>query len=98
MSCPKPPTLWAFLVGIDHYPPESVGKTPSDLRGCVADIDAIQNTLKEIIKKPLHLEIVKITAPRQVDSLQLDPTHKNIKEKFGQIQAQAQKDDIVYFH
>ncbi len=78
--------IYALLVGIDSY----VGSVPN-LEGCVNDIIAIENYLKERIDKKKYQINIKKLFDQQA-------TRKAIIDGFEQHLAQAGSNDIAFFY
>lgn len=75
--------LYALLVGIDKYPPS----IPS-LRGCVNDINFLNDYLRRGINFELYIEMLKNS----------EATRESIIRLFRQHLCRAGKDDVVLFH
>lgn len=103
------PQLYAFLIGIDCYLPNQLvnGIYYPSLKGCVRDINQVEQFLKRLPNPPR--QIFKLTASHP-DALTLDeqpkpketpqqwPTYKNIVAKFQQLTQTAAPGDLVYIH
>lgn len=82
--------IYALLVGIDTYHPQSVTNI-SSLQGCVNDIEAVESYLRERIEKerwnlkPLILK-------------NKDATRENIINAFQQHLCQANNEDVALFY
>ncbi|MFZ1024693.1 MAG: caspase family protein [Limnoraphis robusta] len=85
MTC----NIYALLVGIDKYPPDSI----SSLEGCVNDITAFAEYLSERVAKPeegyqLNLKIIQDE----------QATRQAIIDEFQEHLSQAQSNDIALFY
>ncbi|BAY35571.1 peptidase C14 caspase catalytic subunit p20 (plasmid) [Nostoc carneum NIES-2107] len=103
------PQLYVLLIGIDCYLPNQLvnGIYYPSLRGCVRDINQVEQFLKRLPNAPR--QIFKLTASHP-DALTLDeqpkpkepaqqwPTYKNIVAKFQQLTQTAAPGDLVYIH
>ncbi len=77
--------LYVLLVGIDKYsPPNAV------LKGCVKDINQIENFLNEYYAKEFDLKVKRLENE--------NATYDNIKKGFREHLGQAGPSDIVWFH
>jgi pimeloyl-ACP methyl ester carboxylesterase len=81
-----PGTIYALLVGIDHYP-----SPVPQLAGCINDINAIEKYLNERIDlQRYNLAIVKL--------LDEQATRQAVIQNFQQHFSQAKQEDIVLFY
>lgn len=98
----EPSSIYALLIGIDHYTPNSLYKS---LKGAVRDIDLVDSFLQQTLAIPTE-RIYKLTSPNQEDQALLDarsaqeqpPTYANIVNAFKQITETAQPGEQVYIH
>jgi len=95
------PNIYALLIGINHYVPNSLY---SNLRGCVRDIDLVDTYLRSALGVP-EQHIWKLTAPNPDDSFLADirsaekpPTYRNIIEAFDAVTAAASAGEQIYIH
>lgn len=98
------PNFHALLIGIDFYFPHKLeGGSYRNLRGCVRDINHVENYLKNTFNLSPD-QIIKLTAtasdnPEQPqESPELLPTYQNIVAKFKELTAKAKPQDQVYIH
>lgn len=75
--------FFALLVGIDNYP-----ANVTNLRGCVNDVNRLNDYLKEHVAHTQCIEILKNS----------DATKENIIRLFRQHLGKAGEDDVVLFH
>lgn len=99
------PTFRALLIGIDFYYPNRLpsGASFAPLRGCVSDVERVEEMLKRRVKGPY--DIKKLVArdtgagrpatPREGEQL---PTYDNMKKAFDALVDEAQPGDQVYIH
>jgi Caspase domain len=107
MSKPNPQqsNLHAVLIGIDCYLPNRLpdGGSYSSLKGCVRDINNVENFLLHTIQVPPE-NILKITSSNTVgtdnplEPQEKWPTYENIVDVFKKITDSAKADDQVYIH
>jgi Caspase domain len=98
----QPSSIYALLIGIDHYTPNPLYKS---LKGAVRDIDLVDSFLQQTLAIPTE-RIYKLTSPNQDDQALLDarsaqeqpPTYANIVNTFNQITEKAQTGEQVYIH
>ncbi|MDX2099053.1 MAG: caspase family protein [Leptolyngbyaceae cyanobacterium bins.59] len=102
------PTIHALLIGIDYYEPNKLYRS---LKGCVRDINLVQDFLKKSLQIPEE-HIRKLTSPNvtentrtlpkpalpSTDENHLLPTYENIVHAFQEITETAQSQDIIYIH
>jgi hypothetical protein len=103
-SASAAPNLYALLIGIDNYKPNSWYKS---LQGCVRDIALVDDFLKQTLQPPPK-QIYKLLSPNPDNTVSPDlrtveesivlPTYANIVDVFKQITEQAQPKDLVYIH
>ncbi|KAI1821597.1 caspase domain-containing protein [Xylaria intraflava] len=105
-TSPPPPGAierWALLIGIDYYFPgkeRNVSLRP--LKGCVRDVQLIQEYLKSIDVP--ESRTIKLTASPSPDGNGIKeppeqwPTHENITAKLDYIRNEASKGALVYIH
>ncbi len=84
--------IYALLVGIDRYDPTSVPPIPF-LKGCVNDINAIEEYLREHIAEDSEYELVE---PRILTNE--TATYQAVIDGFQQYLCNADGDDIVLFY
>ncbi len=96
------PQTYALLIGIDHYPPNTLsgGRQYEHLKGCVRDV----LRMEEFLKSRLTFSdghIIKLIAPNdanvQLSSTQL-PTYNNIVAAFQQLMQIARSGDGIYVY
>jgi hypothetical protein len=103
MMTEQTPTLYALLIGIDHYKPNRFYRS---LKGAVRDINLVETFLKEGTLKVPAERIRKLIAPNSEDTVGLearsgqnqDPTYENIVNAFKDITKIAQPGEQVYIH
>ncbi|MGD1701676.1 caspase family protein [Dapis sp. BLCC M229] len=98
------PDFYALLIGINFYFPHKLeGGSYRNLRGCVRDINHVENYLKNTFNLSPD-QIIKLTAtasdnPKQPkESEEFLPTYQNIVAKFKELAAKAKPQDRVYIH
>ncbi|HHP7231629.1 MAG TPA: caspase domain-containing protein, partial [Xenococcaceae cyanobacterium] len=82
--------IYALLVGIDNYDPNSVNPVPT-LQGCANDINAIENYLQDRVAGKWTLQQPQKLIDKQA-------TRQGIIEGFQQYLTQADRDDIALFY
>ncbi|EKU98272.1 caspase family protein [Leptolyngbya sp. PCC 7375] len=94
-------TLYALLIGINHYHPNELYK---DLKGCVRDIDLVSSYIQKALGVPSQ-QIWKLISPNANDSLlqgmrsaEKRPTYRNIVATFKQITETVEPGEQVYIH
>ena len=99
------PNFHALLIGINFYFPHRLpeGNCYKNLKGCVQDINHVETYLKNTFNLTPD-QIIKLTAtasdnPEQPqEPPELLPTYENIVNKFKEVTAKAQPQDLVYIH
>ena len=99
------PNFHALLIGINFYFPHRLpeGNCYKNLKGCVQDINHVETYLKNTFNLTPE-QIIKLTAtasdnPEQPqEPPELLPTYENIVNKFKEVTAKAQPQDLVYIH
>ncbi len=99
------PNFTALLIGINFYFPHRLpdGNCYKNLKGCVQDINHVETYLKNTFNLTPD-QIIKLTAtasdnPEQPqEPPELLPTYENIVNKFKEVTAKAQPQDLVYIH
>jgi hypothetical protein len=100
------PNLYALLIGIDCYMPNSLpdGSRYKNLGGCVRDINHVEAFLKEMRKVP-ESQILKLTASinpanseQPLEPSEKLPTRKNIVDSFRELGKMAPEGAQVYIH
>lgn len=99
------PNFHALLIGINFYFPHRLpeGNCYKNLKGCVPDINHVETYLKNTFNLTPD-QIIKLTAtasdnPEQPqEPPELLPTYENIVNKFKEVTAKAQPQDLVYIH
>jgi hypothetical protein len=99
------PNFHALLIGINFYFPHRLpeGNCYRNLKGCVQDINHVETYLKNTFNLTPD-QIIKLTAtasdnPEQPqESPELLPTYENIVNKFKEVTAKAQPQDLIYIH
>lgn len=100
------PNLYALLIGIDCYMPNSLpdGSRYKSLGGCVRDINHVEAFLKDMRKVP-ETQILKLTAAVNPDKPDQEqpveppeklPTRKNIVDSFRKLGEMAPEKAQVY--
>jgi pimeloyl-ACP methyl ester carboxylesterase len=84
------PKIYALLVGIDAYHPQSIGV--NSLSGCVNDIKAIKTYLEQRIAIDKKWELVERTLTN------CDATRQAVIDGFEQHLCQANQEDVVLFY
>lgn len=93
---------WALLIGINYWPDGPFREFDiGELKGCVADVEAIEQYLKAI--NVPETNIVKLTATRGLgDALtelpSIWPTRDNIIGELDNIIRKVKRGDLVYIH
>ena len=101
-TAPPQPLLYALLIGIDYYQPHLLpnGSHYPNLKGCVRDINHVENYLLQTLKIPQE-HIIKLTAS-DPDTLSQPPTqlptYENIVTQFQNLTEKAQTGDQIYIH
>lgn len=91
------PTIWAIVVGIDHYPSDRC------LGGAVNDAEAVRDFLQARHTRA-HIRVFTAACPSDADQFQpresedLWPTWTNIVSSLKWVIEGATDRDIVYFH
>ncbi len=98
------PTLYALLIGIDHYLPNMLpdGSIYRSLGGSVNDVTQIE----ALLKRRFGLQednIIRLTATKTDDGEPPEPpcqwpTYENMVAAFQRVTELAQPDDYVYIH
>jgi hypothetical protein len=92
--------LYALLIGIDYYQPNRLpdGSSYRSLKGCVRDINHVEEFLKRQPKAPT--KIIKLTAsnPKADEAPDQLPTYENMVAQFKELTQTAQPGDLVYIH
>lgn len=97
-------TKWALLCGGDFYLPtvDKSGRGPTNLRGCVGDVRAIQQALLDIGVASNNIRMLTASSgpndDRPVESEKYWPTRKNIRRELDHIKKNASHGDLLYFH
>ena len=99
------PNFHALLIGVNFYFPHRLpeGNCYKNLKGCVQDINHVETYLKNTFNLTPD-QIIKLTAtasdnPEQPqEPPELLPTYENIVNKFKEVTAKAQPQDLVYIH
>jgi hypothetical protein len=99
------PNFHVLLIGINFYFPHRLpeGNCYKNLKGCVQDINHVETYLKDTFNLTPD-QIIKLTAtasdnPEQPqESPELLPTYENIVNKFKEVTAKAQPQDLIYIH
>lgn len=98
---PAIPTLYALLIGIDGYSqvPLSDGTYYPHLRGCVRDINHVEQMLRTRLSLPDE-RITKLISiyPLADNNGQILPTYENLVKAFKDITKKAQAGDQIYIH
>jgi hypothetical protein len=96
--------LYALLIGIDHYLPNTMpdGSSYPSLGGCVRDINHVEAFLKQKFQLP-DQRILKLTAtnsgqPEPDEPRDHWPTYENMVAAFKRLTTLAQPGDQVYIH
>ncbi len=102
-----PPDIYALLIGAEYYFPNVTpeGGMFASLKGCVRDVNRIEEELlKERLKVPDE-HILKLHASNRADSPdappeppELWPTYDNIVKKFQELRDMAAPGSQVYIH
>jgi hypothetical protein len=97
-------SLFALLIGIDHYLPHRLpdGGYYRSLSGCVPDIERVEAFLKTRIGLPddhvFKLSATNAGAPEPPEPKAQWPTYANVVAAFRQVAQKAQPGDQVYVH
>jgi hypothetical protein len=96
-------SFYALLIGINYYFPNTLpnGSSYKSLRGCVRDINQVEDFLKQLPTPPN--EIVKLTASNPENNSPVEPpeqlpTYENIIKSFQHITQIAKPGDRIYIH
>ncbi|OAG38835.1 hypothetical protein AYO21_06866 [Fonsecaea monophora] len=95
----REPSKWAVLVGINDYinPKDDTRPPIQNLRGCVADVDAMWTYFKETLgMDDEHISI--LTAPFLAKARSKSPTKQNIVGAIKETCGKASPKDLVYIH
>ncbi len=88
--------IYALLVGIDNYHPDSIPQVPP-LKGCINDIKAVEDYLRERIVKDSEWQLVEPEDQPWI-LLDSDATRQAIIDGFQQHLCNADSDDVVLFY
>ncbi|MEA5499120.1 caspase family protein [Limnoraphis robusta Tam1] len=96
-------SFYALLMGINYYSQNrlSDGSSYKSLKGCVRDINQVEDFLKKLPTRPN--KIVKLTASNPENNSPVEPpeqlpTYKNIIKSFQHITQIAKPGDRIYIH
>jgi pimeloyl-ACP methyl ester carboxylesterase len=88
--------IYALLVGIDEYDPESTPQVPS-LKGCVNDIKAVEAYLRDRITKDGKWKLVEPTNQSWILTNE-QATRKAVINGFKEHLCKADSEDVVLFY
>jgi hypothetical protein len=101
MAANKRPNLFALLIGIDRY---SQVRLPDNsyyphLRGCINDINLIEQMLRSHLNLPDE-RVIRLISGNSSNCRKNDrlPTYENLVKAFQEVTDQARTGDQVYIH
>ncbi|MEB3282262.1 MAG: hypothetical protein VKK42_25425 [Lyngbya sp.] len=96
-------SFYALLIGVNYYFPNrlSNGSSYKSLKGCVRDINQVEDFLNQLATGPN--KIVKLTASNPENNEPVEPpeqlpTYENIVKSFQYITQIANPGDRIYIH
>ncbi|NJN84640.1 MAG: caspase family protein, partial [Caldilineaceae bacterium] len=105
MAAANAPQMYALLIGVDHYLPNTLpgGVSYAPLGGCVEDVGRVEEFLRTKLNVP-EANIQKLTATSSPDGRNIVepfaawPTYDNMVAAFQRLSDNATAGDEIYIH